>query len=74
MIERYPMAVYLRVLASLALGGFFVASAGFKLVATVLFAEQSGAEKRSPSLRASLVWSAQITQSRGASYCVGSSL
>ncbi|WP_323974702.1 MauE/DoxX family redox-associated membrane protein [Aeromonas hydrophila] len=33
------MAVYLRVLARLALGGFFVASAGFKLAAPELFAE-----------------------------------
>ncbi|MER0499961.1 MauE/DoxX family redox-associated membrane protein [Aeromonas hydrophila] len=37
------MAVYLRVLARLALGGFFVASAGFKLAAPELFAEQIGA-------------------------------
>ncbi len=37
------MAVYLRGLARLALGGFFVASAGFKLVAPELFAEQIGA-------------------------------
>ncbi len=43
MIKSYPMAVYLRMLARLALGGFFVASAGFKLVSPALFVEQIAA-------------------------------
>lgn len=43
MIKSYPVAVYLRVLARLALGGFFVVSAGFKLAEPELFAEQIGA-------------------------------
>lgn len=43
MIKSYPMAVYLRMLANLALGGFFLASAGFKLVSPALFIEQIGA-------------------------------
>ncbi|MFM9759349.1 MauE/DoxX family redox-associated membrane protein [Aeromonas dhakensis] len=43
MIKSYPVAVYLRVLARLALGGFFVASAGFKLAEPELFAAQIGA-------------------------------
>lgn len=43
MIKRYPVAVYLRMLANLALGGFFLASAGFKLVSPALFVEQIGA-------------------------------
>lgn len=37
------MAVYLRVLARLVLGGFFVVSAGFKLAEPELFAAQIGA-------------------------------
>lgn len=43
MIKSYPMAVYLRILANLALGGFFLASAGFKLASPALFIEQIGA-------------------------------
>ncbi|MGL4776703.1 MAG: MauE/DoxX family redox-associated membrane protein, partial [Aeromonas veronii] len=43
MIKSYPMAVYLRMLANLALGGFFLASAGFKLVSPALFVEQIAA-------------------------------
>lgn len=37
------MPVLLRMLANLALGGFFVASAGFKLASPALFVEQIGA-------------------------------
>lgn len=37
------MPAYLRMLANLALGGFFVASAGFKLVSPTLFVEQIAA-------------------------------
>lgn len=37
------MPALLRMLANLALGGFFVASAGFKLVSPTLFVEQIAA-------------------------------
>ncbi|MGC5425961.1 hypothetical protein L7P61_06440 [Aeromonas veronii bv. sobria] len=37
------MPALLRMLANLALGGFFLASAGFKLVSPALFIEQIGA-------------------------------
>ena len=37
------MPALLRMLANLALGGFFVASAGFKLVSPALFVEQIAA-------------------------------
>ncbi|WP_375061668.1 MauE/DoxX family redox-associated membrane protein, partial [Aeromonas sp. HMWF036] len=43
MIKIYPMAVYLHMLANLALGGFFLASAGFKLASPALFVEQIAA-------------------------------
>lgn len=46
------MPAYLRMLANLALGGFFVASAGFKLASPALFVEQIGAF--------GLVWSSLI--------------
>ncbi|WP_354688404.1 MauE/DoxX family redox-associated membrane protein [Aeromonas sp. 19NY04SH05-1] len=37
------MPAYVRMLANLALGGFFIASAGFKLASPALFAEQIAA-------------------------------
>ncbi len=46
------MPAYLRMLANLALGGFFVASAAFKLVSPALFIEQIGAF--------GLIWSSLI--------------
>ncbi|WP_420797313.1 MauE/DoxX family redox-associated membrane protein [Aeromonas dhakensis] len=42
-IKRWSVAVCLRGLARLALGGFFVVSAGFKLAAPDLFTAQIGA-------------------------------
>lgn len=41
MIKSYPMVVYLRMLANLALGGFFLASAGFKLVSPPCLSNRS---------------------------------
>lgn len=46
------MPAYLRMLANLALGGFFVASAAFKLASPALFVEQIGAF--------GLIWSSLI--------------